>query len=101
MAVRTREELLSLIKERVGDSAKDEDLAFIEDLVDTFDDYDERTRESKSWEEKYNENDRMWREKYKARFFGASGAGERVEDAKEDEEEKTEVTSYDELFKEV
>lgn len=100
MAVRTREELLTLIKERVGDSATDEDLAFIEDVVDTFDDYDERTRESKTWEEKYNENDRMWREKYKSRFFGSSGADERVEDAQEEVEEKTEVTSYEELFKE-
>lgn len=100
MAVRTREELLTLIKERVGDSATDEDLAFIEDLVDTFDDYEKRTGESKTWEEKYNENDKMWREKYKARFFGSSGMDERVEDAKEDVEEKTEVTSYEELFKE-
>ena len=103
MAILEKEAFMNLIKERIGDSTTDEDLKFIEDLTDTYNDLEQKsnTASDKEWEEKYNNLDKEWREKYKARFFNSetTPAGvkdEQEEDVKDDAEEKT----YADLFEE-
>ena len=98
MAVRTKDELLEIIKGRIGDDTSDETISFIEDITDTLSDYEEKATNSdtEEWKTKYEENDKMWREKYRERFFSK-------EVEKEDEdfsEDEVKSLSYDDLFEE-
>lgn len=71
MAVRSKEDLLSIIKDRIGESTTDEDISLIEDINDTYNDLETRVSEAGDWKAKYEENDASWRTKYKERFFKA------------------------------
>ena len=98
MAVKTKDELLEIIKGRIGDDTSDETISFIEDITDTLSDYEEKATNSNNEDRKtkYEENDKMWREKYRERFFSK-------EVEKEDEdfsEDEVKSLSYDDLFEE-
>ena len=95
MAVRTREEIMESIRTRIGDSTEDEDIAFLEDISDTFDDMESRAS-GEDWKTKYEENDKEWRRKYTERFFSK---GEDPEDPEEEEEEE-EPKTFEDLFEE-
>ena len=70
MAIRTREELLESIRDRVGEQTDDETIAFLEDVTDTLTDFETRANgDGEDWESKYKENDEAWRKKYTERFF--------------------------------
>lgn len=94
MAVRTREELMEAIRGRVGDS--DEDLAFIEDVTDTFSDLESRAADQTEWKAKYEETEKEWRERYRARFFNEETPDPEPGDP--DPEDHKTPTSYEELF---
>lgn len=103
MAIKTREELLQCINERLSDDSSDDALSLLEDVTDTLNDYDSRLSDTTDWKQKYEDNDKEWREKYKARFTNGTDNGEGFEKdtnknkQKEDEEEKH--YTFDELFK--
>lgn len=98
MAVRTREEILALVKERIGEGQTDDDISFIEDVTDTLSDMEQRVKEAGDWKTKYEENDASWRKKYKERFFESSND---LDDALPDGNvTQTEIKTYDDLFKE-
>lgn len=97
MAVRSREEILNSIRERVGEQNDDETIAFIEDVTDTFTDLETRANgDGVNWKEKYEENDANWRKKYTDRFF----SGEPSEPEPEPEPEPEEKLTFESLFKE-
>lgn len=97
MAVRSREEILNSIRERVGEQNDDETIAFIEDVTDTFTDLETRANgDGVNWKEKYEENDASWRKKYTDRFF----SGEPSEPEPEPEPEPEEKLTFESLFKE-
>lgn len=103
MAVRTRDEILAAIRSRLGDDTSDDALTIIEDIDDTFKDYETRTGED--WKSKYEELDAQWRKRYRDRFFQKADNGETTpEDVKDDNEEdlkeESEVKDFDELFTE-
>ncbi len=89
--IKSKEELLATLKQRIGDDTSDDAIAIIEDFSDTLNSYD-----TENWKQKYEDNDKMWREKYKARFFEATDKvkEEQKEDIKDDSEKKT----FEELF---
>ena len=103
MAIKTREELLQSINERLSDDSSDEALTLLEDVTDTLNDYDTRLSDSTDWKQRYEDNDKEWREKYKSRFTNGTVGEEGNEKdnnknkQKEDEEEKH--YTFDELFK--
>ena len=93
--VKSRDEILEIIRSRVGDDNSDEALSFIEDITDTMNDYESRLADSTDWKTRYEENDKNWRERYKERFFS--------NEIEETEIITTEVvdetpTTFDELF---
>lgn len=103
MAVRTRDEIMEAIRARLGDDTSDDALAIIEDINDTFDDYETRTGDD--WKSKYDELDASWRKRYRDRFFQSPGdkdtdrdkvVGDNEEDLKDEGKEK----SFEELFTE-
>lgn len=99
MAVKTREELLDIIKAKVGDDTSDDAIAFIEDITDTLADYEGKiaNSENEDWKTKYEENDKMWREKYRERFFSKNVD---VDEDEEIEDDGTKQLSYEDLFEE-
>lgn len=103
MAVRTRDEILAAIRSRLGDDTSDDALTIIEDIDDTFKDYETRTGED--WKSKYDELDAQWRKRYRDRFFQKADNEETTpEDVEDDNEEdlknESEVKDFDELFTE-
>lgn len=75
MAIKTKDELLTVIKQRTAEDTTDETLAFIEDVTDTLNDFEAKTKEQTDWKKKYEENETAWRKKYKERFFEPSAGG--------------------------
>lgn len=103
MAVRTRDEILAAIRSRLGDDTSDDALTIIEDIDDTFKDYE--TRIGEDWKGKYDELDAQWRKRYRDRFFQKADNGETTpddvkDDNEEDLKEESEVKDFDELFTE-
>ena len=93
MAKLSKDELIEKVRKYVGDRKDDDTIEIIEDISDSID-----SSEAEDWKKKYEENDKMWRDKYISRFV------EKKEDepdtpTEHDEEEK-EYNSFDDLFEE-
>lgn len=101
MSVLNKEDYFSKIKARIGDDSSDDALSFIEDMTDTFNDLESRTNDSENWKQKYDDLDKTWREKYRARFFDAGTTPEDVkDDQKDDVLDDAEEKDFDDLFTE-
>lgn len=100
MAVRTRDEILAAVRSRLGDDTSDDALTIIEDIDDTFKDYEARFEED--WKSKYDELDSQWRKRYRDRFFQKADNEETTseDDNEEDLKEESEVKDFDEIFTE-
>lgn len=93
MAILSKDELIEKVRKYVGDRKDDDTIEIIEDISDSID-----STEADEWKKKYEENDKMWRDKYISRFV------EKKEDepdtpTEHDEEEK-EYNSFEDLFEE-
>lgn len=93
MAKLSKNELIEKVRKYVGDRTDDETIEIIEDISDSIDSSD-----ADEWKQKFEENDKMWREKYISRFL------EKKEDEPdtptEHEEEEKEYNSFEDLFEE-
>lgn len=93
MAKLSKDELIGKVRKYVGDRTDDETIEIIEDISDSIDSSD-----ADEWKQKFEENDKMWRDKYISRFL------EKKEDAldppTEPEEEEKEYNSFEDLFEE-
>lgn len=93
MAKLSKDELIEKVRKYVGDRTDDETIEIIEDISDSIDSSD-----ADEWKQKYEENDKMWRDKYISRFL------EKKEDEPdtptEHEEEEKEYNSFEDLFEE-
>ena len=98
MPVLTSEELLNALKGFIGEEADDERLTFLENVQDTMKDFETRTQVN--WQQKYEENDRAWRERYRDRFF-SEGTDKIDEDLSLPEPEKPKPMRFEDLFKEI
>lgn len=87
--IRTTEEIMELLKTRVGDDADDDSLALIEDVSDTLN----SLKESEDWKQKYETNDAEWRKKYRDRFFDGNNDGNTKR-----EEDEVPKTRFEDLF---
>lgn len=99
MTVKTRDEIVEAVRERIGEDTSDEAISLLEDVTDTFTDYETRVADKTDWKTKYNELDASWRKKYMERFSGKTG-----EEVKKEQEEQikddSEPRTFDELFTE-
>ena len=93
MAKLSKDELIEKVKKYVGDRSDDETIEIIEDISDSIDSSD-----ADEWKQKYEDNDKMWRDRYISRFV------EKKEDeqdtSEEHEEEENEYSSFEDLFEE-
>lgn len=97
MAVKTREEILESLRGRFGEEPTDDDIAMLEDITDTFTDFEEKTNDATNWKNKYEENDKAWKKKYSDRFFSKDGGQNNTlyEPVEPDDEP---VKSFNDLF---
>lgn len=94
MAKLSKDELIEKVKKYVGDRTDNETIEIIEDISDSIDSSD-----ADEWRQKFEENDKMWRDKYISRFFEKNDDGiEDPTDEKDDEEK--EYKTFEDLFEE-
>ena len=99
MAVKKIDELLNSIKSIVSDLTSDESLNLLEDVEDTFNSLS--NNDGEDWKAKYEENDKMWREKYRDRFFNkGTNDCEKNEEKNDDKKTPPAPAKFEDLFKE-
>ena len=91
--VRTKEELLSSIREVFGDNTDDSSLAVIEDISDTMDSFND----GKDWKAEAERIDKEWRQKYHDRFFNPSN--DKDEDPLDAGDPDPKPLRFEDLFK--
>lgn len=85
MAVKTKEEILTAIKTRVGEQNDDDTIAFIEDITDTLSDLETKAQgDGTDWKSKYEENDAEWRKRYTERFYSSDPEDDPADDPPDD-----------------
>lgn len=93
MAKLTKNELIEKVRKYVGDRTDDETIEIIEDISDSIDSAD-----ADEWKQKFEENDKMWRDKYISRFLEKKE--DELDTPTEHEEEEKEYNSFEDLFEE-
>lgn len=95
MAIKTKDDILSAIREKFADDNSDETISFIEDVSDTITDLETKARgNGTDWEAEAKRIDSEWRERYKARFF----SGKTEEDEPEDFNDEPKQLKFEDLF---
>ena len=95
----SKDELLKKLKDKMGEDTSDEAIALFEDISDTINDYEEKTKDSTEWERKYKENDEMWRNKYRDRFFNSDAKEEDpAQELPDDKIDKANNLKFEDLF---
>lgn len=93
MAKLSKDELIEKVRKYVGERNDDETIEIIEDISDSID-----SSEADEWQKKYEENDKMWRDKYISRFVEKKE--DELDTPTEHEEEEKEYKSFEDLFEE-
>lgn len=96
MAVKTKEEILTAVKTRVGEQNDDDTIAFIEDITDTLSDLETKAQgDGTDWKTKYEENDAEWRKRYTERFYSSDPEDDPPDDPPDDQ---TKPKTFADLF---
>lgn len=93
MAKLSKDELIEKVRKYVGDRKDDDTIEIIEDISDSID-----SSEADEWKQKYEENDKMWRDKYISRFVEKKE--DELDTPTEHEDEEKEYNSFEDLFEE-
>lgn len=91
MAKLSKDELIEKVKKYVGDRTDDETIEIIEDISDSIDSSD-----ADEWKKKFEENDKMWRDRYISRFVEKKE--DELDTPTEHDEEEKEYNSFEDLF---
>lgn len=89
MSIKSIDEILNAVKERIGDDTSDSAISFVEDISDTFNSLSEQ----ENWKQKYEQNDSEWRKKYRDRFLSAESSSD-----DDDSGDTNEQLTYEKLF---
>ena len=98
MSKLTKEEFMNALRTIIGDSTADEDLNFLKDMNDTYDELEKASQDTTDWKTKYEENDASWRQRYKDTFFNKPD--ENYDGSKTDYDKAEKPLTYESLFKE-
>lgn len=93
MAIKSLNELIDGIN-KISAESNDETLSLLEDISDTYKDLTNKASDNTNWKEKYEQNDKDWRNKYRERFMNDS-----VDDIPEQDDELV-PRRFEDLFKE-
>lgn len=93
MAKLSKDELIEKVKKYVGDRMDDETIEIIEDISDSIDSSD-----ADEWRQKFEENDKMWRDKYISRFLEKKE--DELDTPTDHEEDEKVYIDFEDLFEE-
>lgn len=93
MAVLSKDELIEKVKNYAGDRMDDETIEILEDISDSID-----ASDADEWKQKYEKNDKMWRDRYISRFVEKKD--DDLDTPEEHEQEEKEYSSFEDLFEE-
>ena len=96
--IKTKDEIIASITSKIGEDTSDEALALLEDVTDTLNDYEVKVNDTTNWKSKYEENDNMWRERYKERFMNNAENLETGAGVFEEDKEQTAPKTFEDLF---
>lgn len=96
--IKSKDEILASITARIGDDTSDDAISLLEDVTDTLEEYERKTNDQTNWEQKYNDNDKMWREKYKERFLSDAETGKESSEDFGDNESENSPKTFEDLF---
>ena len=98
MAIKTKDEILSAVRDKFPDDASDEVISLIEDISDTYTDLETKAKgDGVDWKAKAREIDEEWRKKYRDRFF--SGKNDTEDEVEPDEvDPDLKKYNYEDLF---
>lgn len=100
MAILKKEDFLAKLQEKFGTDNSDESITFIEDMVDTYNDLENRTKgDGIDWKRKYEENDAAWLKRYQHRFFSGGNMNFPKPDEDESDDDKIAKITINDLFK--
>lgn len=89
MSVKSIDEILNAVKERIGDDTSDSAISFVEDISDTLNSLSEQ----ENWKQKYEQNDSEWRKRYRDRFLSGESSSD-----DDDSGDENEPLTYEKLF---
>ena len=98
MSVLSFEELKNSLRTFIGENNSDEALALIENTEDTITNYENITADKTDWKQKFEENDKAWREKYKARFYSDADPKEKKDEPSAENSDGNKNYTFDNLF---
>lgn len=109
--VLSKSQVMEQVKGLIGENADDSTLKFLEDISDTLDDLETKSKgDGEDWKAKYDELDKSWRDKYRERFFSGTSETDEKEPkndllepsgtGEEEEDEEKEPLTFEELFEE-
>lgn len=102
MAILSKDEFFNRISKQIGNDTSDDSIAFMEDMTDTYNDLERKTKnDGVDWEQKCKEVDAAWKAKYTHRFFngGASDSSIPTPNADESDGYNPDDITVDSLFK--
>lgn len=102
MAIRTKEEILELFRNYIGDRADEATIGLLEDLSDTLSDLDVEELKGRldKAEQDLLEQDTIWRNRYRDRFFSSVDTDDRAKVEATHGLDNEPVTTFESLFKE-
>jgi hypothetical protein len=106
MSVLGKEEFFNRVKEHIGNDTSDESIAFIEDITDTYNELEQRSKDETDWKSKYEELDENWKKRYRDRFFDENANSPETTPSiakkkqKENVESDGEKRDFEDLFEE-
>ena len=102
MATLNRDEFFKTLSDLVGDKSDPDSIKALEDMTDTYNALENGvTGDGVDWKQKYEENDKSWRAKYRNRFLngdGGNGPGKAKTDSDSDSYDPNRV-GFNDLFK--
>ena len=102
MAVLTRDDFFERLQKTIGTDTSEDSISLLEDMTDTYNDLEQRANgDGIDWQQRYNDLDKSWREKYRHRFFsgGNSAIPSPMSNDEPDEREKATNITFNDLFK--
>ena len=101
MSQLNKEEFFNTLSTIIGDRSDAESIKALEDITDTYNALEKGVKgDGVDWEQKFRDNDKAWREKYRSRFMrgdGCSGPSREPQGASSGY--KPEEVDFDDLFK--
>lgn len=101
MSTLNKEQFFNTLSSLVGDKSDEETIKALEDMTDTYNALEKGIKgDGIDWEQKFRDNDKAWREKYRSRFMrGDGGSGPARENGNDDSRYNPETVDFNDLFK--